>query len=45
MFELQSRTFYDKKFTLGYAVVFMNRNNHAAKFEQNIGAHSPSSTK
>lgn len=33
MFELQSRTFYDKKFTLGHAVVFMNRNNHAAKFE------------
>ncbi len=32
-FELQSITFFDKKNALGHAVVFMNRNNHASKFE------------
>lgn len=33
MFETQSNTFYDNEFRLGRAVVFMNRNNHAAKID------------
>ena len=32
-FELQSITIFDDKNALGHAVIFMNRNNHASKFE------------
>ena len=33
MFETQSKTCYDNGINLGRAVVFMNRNNHAAKID------------
>lgn len=33
MFEVQSRTFFDNGINLGHAVIIMNRNNHASKFE------------
>ena len=33
MFETQSHTNYDNEINLGRAVVFMNRNNHAAKID------------
>ena len=33
MFEVISRTFFDNGINLGHAVIMMNRNNHASKFE------------
>lgn len=33
MFETQSITFFDNGINLGHATIFMNRNNHASKFE------------
>lgn len=33
MFETQSITFFDNGINLGHAVIIMNRNNHASKFE------------
>ena len=33
MFELQTRTFFNNGSNLGHAVIFMNRNKHASKFE------------
>lgn len=33
MFEIQSITHFDNGINLGHAIIFMNRNNHASKFE------------
>lgn len=33
MFELQTITFFNNGKQLGRAIIFMNRNNHASKFE------------
>ena len=33
MFEVLSRTFFNNGTNLGHAVIIMNRNNHASKFE------------
>lgn len=33
MFELQSITFFDNGINLGHAIIIMNKNNHASKFE------------
>lgn len=33
MFELQSITYFNNGINLGHAVIMMNRNNHASKFE------------
>lgn len=33
MFEVQSKTFFDNGINIGHAVIIMNRNNHASKFE------------
>lgn len=33
MFEVQSITFFDNETNLGHAVIIMNRDNHASKFE------------
>ena len=33
MFGLQSITFFNNGINLGHAIIIMNRNNHASKFE------------
>ena len=33
MFKLHSKTFFNNDVNLGHAIIIMNRNNHASKFE------------